>query len=146
MKFPARGTGPAALVLSFLSLAVAVSGTAYAAHQLGRHDVRTYNLAPESVTKSKIAEDAVHGWRVKDGTLRAQDVRPGELLAGATGPRGEGGPAGPAGPPSPRGPVAPASSSPGRKSFARRVPTLTRQPWTASPAIFDLVTDSGARL
>ena len=98
MKFPARGTGPAALVLSFLALAVAVSGTAYAAHQLGRHDVRTYNLAPESVTKSKIAEDAVNGWRVKDGTLRAKDFRPGELPAGATGPRGVDGPAGPAGP------------------------------------------------
>ena len=108
MKFPARGTGPAALVLSFLALAVAVSGTAYAAHQLGRHDVRTYNLAPESVTKSKIAEDAVNGWRVKDGTLRAKDFRPGELPAGATGPRGEDGPAGPAGPAGSAGPAGPA--------------------------------------
>ena len=54
MKFPARGAGPAALFLSFLALAVAVSGTAYAAHQLGRHNVRRYNLAPESVTNATL--------------------------------------------------------------------------------------------
>jgi hypothetical protein len=97
VKPSSRATGPAALVVSSLALAVAVSGTAYAAHELGRHEVETSNLAPRSVTKSKIAKDAITSRRVKDGTLRARDFRPGELVAGAPGPQGKTGPAGPAG-------------------------------------------------
>jgi hypothetical protein len=75
-------------VAATLALAVALSGTSYAATQLGKGEVKGKNLARSSVTSPK----------VKDGSLQAADFAPGQLPAGPQGPVGAQGAPGPAGP------------------------------------------------
>ncbi|WP_109508819.1 hypothetical protein [Nocardioides speluncae] len=85
---------PAWIVTTVL-LVLATSTSAYAA-----------GLAANSVGTKHLKNNAVVSTKVKDGTLRRTDFRPGTLLRGATGPAGPAGPKGgpgPAGPPGPQG-------------------------------------------
>lgn len=72
-----------ALVVAFLALFVALSGTSYAVSQ----------LPTKSVGTKQLKNNAVTGVKVRDGSLRAADFRRGEL------PKGPAGAAGPQGPP-----------------------------------------------
>lgn len=76
-----------ALVVAFLALFVALSGTSYAVSQLPAKSVGTKQLKSNAVTSAK----------VKDGSLRASDFRPGQLPVGPAGPQGPAGPAGASG-------------------------------------------------
>jgi hypothetical protein len=62
-------------VVSTLALVLVVSGGAYAAGQLPKHSVGNKQLKPSAV-KSK---------KVKNGTLKAVDFKPGQLALGLTG-------------------------------------------------------------
>jgi hypothetical protein len=72
------------LVVAFLALFVALSGTSYAVSQLPAKSVGTKQLKSNAVT----------GAKVKDGSLRAADFRPGQLPAGPAGPTGPAGASG----------------------------------------------------
>ena len=75
-------------VMATMALFVALGGTSYAAVQLSKGEVKRKHLAKNSVVSKK----------VKNGSLKATDFKPGELVAGAPGPIGPAGPAGPQGP------------------------------------------------
>jgi hypothetical protein len=81
-------------VVSTLALFLALGGASYAAVQLSRNNVRSVHIAPAQVKKSDLAPNAVNSAKVRDGKLRAQDFRPGELPAGPQGTQGPQGPAG----------------------------------------------------
>jgi hypothetical protein len=92
-----------ALVISIISLIVALGGTGYAAVKLQRNAVKAKHIKTGAVRSSE----------VKNNSLRARDFRADELPAGATGATGATGAAGalgatgltgPAGPPGPPGP------------------------------------------
>lgn len=63
-----RGMSPAALIISVLSLLVAMTATSYAIV------VGTSQLKDGAVTTPKIANNAVKGGKVKDGSLGAADL------------------------------------------------------------------------
>jgi hypothetical protein len=75
-------------VISCLALFLALGGTAFAATHLGKNSVGTKQLKANSVTNAK----------VKDGSLLAQDFKPGQLPAGERGLPGEHGLTGDRGP------------------------------------------------
>lgn len=106
-----------AMVVALIALAIALSGTAYAATTIGTkqikdgavttpklHDgaVTAAKLANGAVTAQRLRNDAVTAGKVKDGSLLAADFRPGELTK-APGPQGPAGPQGPPGAPGPPG-------------------------------------------
>jgi hypothetical protein len=72
------------LVISCVALAVALSGTGYAAFKLPKGSVGTVHLKKNAVTSAK----------VKNRTLLANDFALGQLPAGPPGPAGVGGPKG----------------------------------------------------
>ncbi len=76
------------LVISFLALFIALSGTSYAVAKLPKKSVGTAQLKNSAVTTKK----------VKNGSLLASDFKPGQLPAGAKGDRGEKGDRGATGP------------------------------------------------
>ena len=71
---------PPALLVSMCALFVALGGTGYALTQLPADSVGTAQLRNSAVTSAK----------VRDGSLRAEDFRRGELATsrGTTGPAG----------------------------------------------------------
>jgi hypothetical protein len=89
-----------ALVISIISLIVALGGTGYAAVKLQRNAVKAKHIKAGAVRSSE----------VKNNSLRARDFRTDELPAGATGATGATGAAGAlgatglTGPPGPPGP------------------------------------------
>jgi hypothetical protein len=91
-RLPSPGT-----VLASAALLVALGGTAYAAGVLPAHSVGTLQLRANAVTSSK----------VRDGSLRAVDFKPGQLPRGPTGAAGATGQAGPQGPAGTTGPQGP---------------------------------------
>ena len=62
-------------VASTLALVLVVSGGAYAATQLPKHSVGTKQIKPNAVTAKK----------VRNGSLKAADMKAGQLLAAITG-------------------------------------------------------------
>lgn len=76
-----------ALLVSFLALFVALSGTGYAVSKLPENSVGNSQLKNNSVTSSE----------VKNGSLRASDFKSGQLPAGAKGDVGAQGAPGPTG-------------------------------------------------
>lgn len=118
-----------AMVLALLALAVALSGTAYAATTIGTdqikngavttpklHDgaVSAAKLSNGAVTGQKIKNNAVTSGKVKDGSLLARDFKAGELsggsVHGAQGPQGPAGPQGAQGPAGAQGPPGPGTA------------------------------------
>jgi hypothetical protein len=80
-------------VTSTLALVVALGGTgAYAAGTIGSKDIRN-----GQVKGADLARNAVSSSKVKDGSLRAKDLKAGELPAGPKGATGATGASGPAG-------------------------------------------------
>jgi hypothetical protein len=79
-----------ALIVAFVALFVAGSGTAVAA---------------KLITGTEIARNTVTGANVKNGSLQPKDLsaKARAALRGATGAQGVAGPAGPAGPAAPKG-------------------------------------------
>jgi hypothetical protein len=95
---------PPALVVACVALAVALSGTSYAAFRLPKASVGTAQLKKGAVTSAK----------VKDKTLLASDFAKGQIPAGPagpTGPQGAQGPQGPQGPAGPQGSAGPPGAS-----------------------------------
>ena len=71
-------------VIACVSLFIALGSGAYAAVKIPRNSVGTAQLKSNAVTSPK----------VKDASLLAKDFRPGQLPAGAQGPKGDTGAAG----------------------------------------------------
>jgi hypothetical protein len=84
-----------ALVVACVALAVSLGGTGYAAFKLPAGSVGTAQLKKNAVTSPK----------VKDKSLLAADFKPGQLPAGAIGPKGDKGDAGAQGPMGAAGPA-----------------------------------------
>jgi hypothetical protein len=117
------------MVVALLALAIALSGTAYAATTIGTNQIKdgavttpklhngavsAAKLSNGAVAGEKIRNNAVTSGKVKDGSLLARDFKPGELLGGsvqgAQGPQGPQGPAGAQGPAGPQGPPGPGTA------------------------------------
>jgi hypothetical protein len=90
------GTAPAT-VIACIALAIALSGTSYAALVLPADSVGSKQLKRNAVSGKKIANNAVTGAKVKNGTLLGADFKAGQLASGPQGPKGDPGPQGPKG-------------------------------------------------
>jgi hypothetical protein len=92
-----------ALVVACIALLVALGGTSYATVvDVPRASVGTPQLKRNAVKAAKIAPNAVRAGHVLNGSLLAEDFRPGQL---PSGPKGENGEKGDKGDPGPPGPV-----------------------------------------
>jgi hypothetical protein len=76
MKIGIRRPSPA-MVIAVIALIAALTGTAYAA--LGKNSVGSRQLKAKSVTTGKIAQNAVNGAKVANGSLTGQDINVGAL-------------------------------------------------------------------
>jgi hypothetical protein len=76
-------------VVATLALFIALGGSSYAALELGKNSVKSENIGKEQVKASDIAKNAVNAAKVKDASLLANDFKPGQLPAGAAGPKGD---------------------------------------------------------
>jgi hypothetical protein len=66
-----------ALVIAIIALCASLTGSAWAA--LGKNSVGSKQLKSKAVTTGKIANNAVTGAKVKDGTLNSKDVNLDQL-------------------------------------------------------------------
>ena len=66
-------------VVGYLALFVALSGTAYAAVELGKNDVRSRHIKNGQVKVKDLASDAVTSPKVADGSLLGKDFAAGQL-------------------------------------------------------------------
>ena len=66
-------------VVGYLALFVALSGTAYAAVELGKNDVRSRHIKNGQVKIKDLAADAVTSPKVADGSLLGEDFAAGQL-------------------------------------------------------------------
>ena len=109
-RIRARRPSPA-LVVASLALGIALTGTSYATvlnvpdgsvttAKIKNGAVTTPKLKNDAVTVDKLAANAVTAGQVKNGSLRKEDFKSGQLPAGPPGPQG---PAGPRGVPGPKG-------------------------------------------
>jgi hypothetical protein len=87
-RFYSRRPSPA-LVVGFVALLAALSGTAIALP--GTNTVDSGDIKKAGVKRTDIAKDAVSSAKVKNASLLARDFKPGQLPAG---PKGDAGPAG----------------------------------------------------
>lgn len=85
------------MVVSSLALFVALGGTSYAAIVLPKNSVGSAQIKSRAVTGSDIRASAITSTKVKAWSLLRTDFKPGELPAGAAGPRGVNGLTGDAG-------------------------------------------------
>ncbi len=84
-RLSARRPSPA-LVVAFVALLAALSGTAVALP--GKNTVDSGDIKKANVKKSDIAKNAVISGKVQDGSLLAKDFKAGELPAGPQGAQG----------------------------------------------------------
>ncbi len=87
-------------VTATMALVAALGGTAYAA-----------GLPSNSVGPLQLRTSAVTSTDVKDGSLRLNDFKAGQIPAGATGPAGPAGPKGANGAAGPAGPAGPVGAT-----------------------------------
>lgn len=85
-------------VIASFALFLALGGASYAAVALTAHSVGTKQLKRNAVTGAKIKRNAVGSAKVANGSLRAEDFKPGETAKGQPGAPGSKGDAGAAGP------------------------------------------------
>lgn len=85
-------------VIASLALFLALGGASYAAVALPAHSVGSKQLKKNAVTGAKIKRNAVGAAKVVNGSLRAEDFKPGELPGGSQGPQGPKGDPGDPGP------------------------------------------------
>ena len=90
--------------VGLVALCIAVIGvpTAWA---LGKNSVDSKQIKPGAVHESDIADNAVTGAKVKNGSLSSSDFDSQSLIAGPQGLQGPEGRQGPEGPQGPAGPV-----------------------------------------
>ena len=72
-------------VVAYLALFCALGGTAYAAVQLQNNSVRSRHIAKGQVKTSDVARAAINSSRVKDRSLRRQDLAAGVIPASGSG-------------------------------------------------------------
>jgi hypothetical protein len=102
-------------VMSTIAVFLALGGTAMAAVQLGRNQVKSANIASRQVQERHLAASAVTSAAVRNRTIRRVDLHP-ELTGtssqpGIVGPAGPRGPQGPAGTDGAAGPAGPAGAA-----------------------------------
>ncbi len=79
-----------ALVVSCIALLVALGGTSYATVlNVPKNSVGTRELQRNAVTAAKISPNAVRTGHVLDGSLLAEDFKPGQLPSGPKGDKGD---------------------------------------------------------
>jgi hypothetical protein len=74
-----RISGPAALIISIISLLIGLGGASYAAVTVAKNSVGSAQLKNNAVTSAK----------VKDRSLMAKDFKAGQLPSGARGAKGD---------------------------------------------------------
>jgi hypothetical protein len=90
-----------------LALFVALSGTAWAATELDKNEVKSKHIGKRQVKSADLGNNSVTSPKVADRSLLGEDFAPGQLPQGAQGatgpqgPQGERGPQGEQGPPGP---------------------------------------------
>ena len=67
---------------------VLAGGTAWAATELGKNEVKSKNIANGQVKNKDLANDAVTSPKVANGSLLGEDFAAGQLPAGSQGERG----------------------------------------------------------
>jgi hypothetical protein len=85
-------------VVAYLALFAALSGTAWAATELEKNEVKSKHIGKGQVKNSDLAANAVTSPKVADGSLLSEDFALGELPQGPQGPQGLQGEEGPQGP------------------------------------------------
>jgi hypothetical protein len=120
-----------AMTVALVALFVALGGGSYAAVALSKNSVRSKHIVNGEVKRSDIGENAVNSAGVADGSLLADDFKPGQL---PTGPKGDSGPAGPPGARGPAGERGPTGSPGGATIAARARGTTPLTP--ATPGAF----------
>lgn len=85
-------------VVGYMALFVALSGTAYAATELDKNEVKSKHIGAGQVKNSDLANGSVTSRKVADGSLLDDDFAAGQLPAGERGPAGADGLQGPPGP------------------------------------------------
>jgi hypothetical protein len=79
-----------ALIVACMALLVALTGTSYATVlNVPKNSVGTSQLQRNAVRAAKIAPSAVRAGHVLNGSLLAEDFKPGQLPTGAKGDRGD---------------------------------------------------------
>jgi hypothetical protein len=88
MMFRGRLRPSPAMVVAFIALFVAIGGSSYAVTRLPAKSVGAKQLRKGAVRTANLANGAVTGQKIKDGSLGAADLRPSSLagmtVAGAT--------------------------------------------------------------
>ena len=79
-------------VIGYLALFVALSGTAWAATELDKNEVKSKHIGKGQVRNSDLADNSVASPKVANGSLLGEDFAPGQLLAGPQGEPGRSGP------------------------------------------------------
>jgi hypothetical protein len=99
----------AAMVVAFLALCVALSGTAVgeSAVTAAQNLITGKQIKNRSVTGVDVKTNSLTSAAIKNGSLLGEDFKFGELPAGAAGPKGDVGPQGPQGAAGPKGDVGP---------------------------------------
>ena len=84
-------------VIGYLALFVALSGTAWAATELEKNEVKSKHIGKGQVKTADLAKNAVASPKVADGSLLERDFAAGQLPRGERGLPGETGEPGPPG-------------------------------------------------
>jgi hypothetical protein len=90
-------------VVAYLALFASFGGTAWAAAELDKNEVKSRHIGKGQVKASDLANASVSSPKIADGSLLSEDFAPGQLSQGPQGPQGKQGPQGPKGEPGLRG-------------------------------------------
>lgn len=74
--------------IGLLALFVALSGTAYAASELDKNEVKSKHIKAGAVKNADLASNAVTSPKVANGSLLSEDFAAGQLPAGPQGAQG----------------------------------------------------------
>ena len=98
-------------VVGYVAVFIALSGSAYAAVELEKNEVKSQHIGKGQVKTSDLANNSVNSPKVADGSLLEDDFAPNQLPQGATGPQGPQGEQGPQGPQGVQGPTGPSTGA-----------------------------------
>jgi len=84
-------------VLGYLALFIVLGGSAYAAVELRKNQVKSRHIASGQVKTSDLGGNSVTSGKVRNGSLRDDDFAPGQFPTGPTGAQGPTGASGPTG-------------------------------------------------
>jgi len=83
--------------LGLVAIFIALSGTAYAATELEKNEVKSKHIGKGQVKNADLGNNAVTSPKVANGSLLGEDFAPGQLSQGPQGPQGLQGERGPSG-------------------------------------------------